>query len=239
MAIEPWLCLSCVMEKCHKLSIVPYEIGYRLGRAIVLFQFAWISSVACWLAATPFWLLTNSICTRDATSSHEADGNKPSIITSNKQDAINCLPHQLKCVPWYSMRTWLIILMVWLIGCQWGEMNCLARNQSLVEAHTALQRPGLFITIQLIHLYCSSTITTCDYRELKWNQTSWVMFKKTSQKIILTVTTLITKNPASLVDVMWFALYVLIRTKLHQLDKIGKFARSDTSLIMLHSTDYC
>lgn len=70
---------------------------------------AWISSVACWLAATPFWLLTNSICTRDATSSHEADGNKSSIITSNKQDAINCLPHQLKCVPWYSMRTWSII----------------------------------------------------------------------------------------------------------------------------------
>lgn len=74
-------------------------------KTIVLFQFAWISSVACWLAASPFWLLTNSICTRDATSSREADGNKPSIITSNKQDAINCLPHQLKYVPWYSMRT--------------------------------------------------------------------------------------------------------------------------------------
>lgn len=40
MAIEACLCLSCVMEKCHKLSIVPYEIGYGLGRAIVLFQFA-------------------------------------------------------------------------------------------------------------------------------------------------------------------------------------------------------
>lgn len=68
------------------------------------FQFAWISSVARWLLATPFWLLTNSICTRDATSSHEADGNKRSVITSNKQDAINCLPCQLKFVPWYSMR---------------------------------------------------------------------------------------------------------------------------------------
>lgn len=29
MAIEAWLCFSCVMEKCHKLSIVPNEIGYR------------------------------------------------------------------------------------------------------------------------------------------------------------------------------------------------------------------
>lgn len=146
-AIEAWLCFSCVMEKCHKLSIVPSEIGYRIGRAIVLFQFAWIASVACWLAATPYWLLTNSICTRDPTSSHEADGNKPSIITSNKQDAINCLPHQLKCVPWNLMRTWLIILMFWLIGCQWEEMNCLARNKSLVEAYDALQRPWLFISI--------------------------------------------------------------------------------------------
>ena len=27
-------------EKCHKLSIVLCEIGYRIGRAIVLFQFA-------------------------------------------------------------------------------------------------------------------------------------------------------------------------------------------------------
>lgn len=135
------------MEKSYKLNIVLCEIGYRFGRAIVLFHFAWISSVACWLAASPFWLLTNSICTRDITSSHEADGNKPSIITSNKQDATNCLPHQLMSVPWYSMRTWLIILMVWLIWCQWEEMNCLAMNESLVEAHITLRTPSLIITI--------------------------------------------------------------------------------------------
>lgn len=181
MAIEACLCLSCVMEKCHKLSIVPYEIGYGFGRAIVLFQFVWISSVARWLAVSPFWLLTNSICTRDATSSHEADGNKPSIITSNKQDTINCLPHQLKCVPWYSMRSWLITLRVWLIGCQWGEMNCLARNESLVEAHTAEAR--LIHNYRWsIHLYCSSTATTCDYRQPEWNQTSCVLLNKTSWK---------------------------------------------------------
>lgn len=181
MAIEKWLCLLCVVEKCHEQSIVPYEMGYRLGRAIVLFQFAWISSVACWLLATPFWLLTNSICTRDTTSSHEADGNKPSIITSNKQDAINCLPHQLKFVPWYSARNLINRFndLTYLMPVRRDELS--GREQITGWSLRCSTEARLIHNYrQLIHLYCSATITTCDYRQLKWKQASWALFKETS-----------------------------------------------------------
>lgn len=40
-----------------------------------------------------------------------------SRLTSNKQDAFNCLPQQQKCIPQNVMRNRVTILMVWLIAC--------------------------------------------------------------------------------------------------------------------------
>ena len=135
-------------EKFHKLSIVPYEIGRRLGRGIVLFLFAWVSSV-CWLS----FLLT--VLTFDKQHLQQGfcflpwdrPGNKINIICSNKQDGIHCWPHQLKYVPGYSMRIKWIVLWVWLNRCQWRQMNSLAALKSLVSRNTTFQSTGLLNTI--------------------------------------------------------------------------------------------
>lgn len=84
--------------------------------------------------------------------------------TSNKQDAINCLPHQQKCIPQYVRRK-RFILMVWFIRCQWGKTNFRGRNKLVADTDSL----SLYQTHTHTHLAWTAMLLCYTFR-------SWLLF---------------------------------------------------------------
>lgn len=97
-------CPVCLWKNVTKWVIVPHEMGIKAWRSHCCNPVC-MNLLCCMpTKASPSWLLTNSICTRDTTSSHKANGNKPvHSFQINRMPLIVCPTNRSVSQRWWQI----------------------------------------------------------------------------------------------------------------------------------------